>query len=47
MPLASNAHELELLTDEVLREIASLGQLRKFQRMSQSFRKGTREIPFK
>ena len=32
MPLASNPHELELLTDDVLREIASLGQLRKFQK---------------
>ena len=32
MPLAPNAHELELLTDDVLREIASLGQLRKFQK---------------
>ena len=32
MPLASNPHELQVLTDEVLREIASLGQLRKFQK---------------
>ena len=32
MSLASNPHELELLTDDVLREIASLGQLRKFQK---------------
>jgi CRP/FNR family cyclic AMP-dependent transcriptional regulator len=32
MPIASNPHELEVLTDDVLREIASLGQYRKFQK---------------